>query len=303
MRYLKRTFREFVDDDCPTMAAALAYYTVFSLPPLLVIIITTAGFIFGAQTVQSAIQSQASKLIGEGVAQQVYTMVQHAGERPSTGIISTVIGVVLLLVGATGVFGQLQASLNKAWSVMPDPNAGGVWSFLTKRVLSFGMILGVAFLLMVSLSVSAVLSAMGGMLQSYLPGIGAPVLWALDPTISFLIIAALFAAIFKVLPDAEIRWRDVAVGALLTAALFVIGKFALGFYLGRSDPAGGYGAAGSVVLILLWTYYASMIVLIGAEFTQVWAEEHGAGLRPGPGAIRVERTQVPVRDDRRRPAA
>ena len=183
----------------------LAYYTVFSLPPLLVIVITVAGFIFGAQTVQSAVQSQASKLIGEGVGQQVNTMVQHAGQRPSTGIISTVISLVVLLVGATGVFGQLQASLNKAWGVMPDPNAGGLRSFLTKRVLSFGMILGIAFLLLVSLSVSAVLSAMGGMLQSYLPGISTPIVWALDPTVSFLIIAVLFAAMFKVLPDAEVR--------------------------------------------------------------------------------------------------
>lgn len=303
MRYLKRTYQEFMDDDCPSMAAALAYYTVFSLPGLLVIVIAVAGFIFGQQAVQTAIQQQVAGLMGQGAAEQMNTMAQHASQRTSAGLMGTVMGFIVLLAGATGAFSQLQASLNKAWEVKPDPNAGGIWAFISKRILSFGMILGVAFLLLVSLAISAVLSAMGGMLSSWLPGLGEPVLWAINAGVSFAVVTALFATIFKVLPDTEVRWRDVLVGAVLTAALFVIGKFALGFYLGQSDPAGGYGAAGSIILILLWTYYASMIVLIGAEFTQVWAEERGSGMRPEPGAVRVEHKEVPSGPDRRRAAA
>jgi membrane protein len=302
MQFLKRIFSEFIDDDCPAMAAALAYYTVFSLAPLLVVIVAVAGFIFGEQTVRAAIQEQIHTIIGGGAAQQVDTMVLHANQRSSSSLIGTVIGIVVLLFGATTAFAQLQSALNKAWEVMPDPAQGGLWNFFSKRVMSLGMVLGIAFLLLVSLTLSAALSAAGGMIAEMIPGYSSTLLWALNAGLSFMVITVLFAAMFKVLPDAEIGWKDVAVGAVVTSVLFAAGKFGLAFYLGRTDPASGYGAAGSIVLILLWIYYASMILLFGAEFTQVWAETHGAGIRPEKGAVRVHRKRV-LDDQQHRPAA
>jgi membrane protein len=290
MRYLTEPIRDFINDDCQTMAAALAYYTVFSLPPLLVIIIAVAGVVFGAETVETAIRQQVSGLIGQGAADQVSTMARHAGQKTSAGMIGTIIGIGALLLGATTAFAQMQASLNRVWQVKPDTKQGGIWSFLTKRVLSFGMILGVAFLLLVSLAISAALSAIGSRAQGLLSGISEPVFWALNAGVSLAVITVLFAAIFKILPDADVRWKDVWVGALVTALLFTAGKFALGFYLGRSDPAAGYGTAGSIILILLWTYYAAMILLLGAEFTQVWANARG-GIRPEKGAVKVLRDE------------
>jgi membrane protein len=291
MRYLIQPVRDFLDDDCQTMAAALAYYTVFSLPPLLVILISVAGFVFGAQTVETAIRQQVSGLIGQGAADQVGTMAQHAGQKTSAGLIGAVIGTAALLLGATTAFAQIQASLNRVWGVKPDPNQGGVWSFISKRVLSFGMILAVAFLLLVSLAISTALSAVGSRAQAMLPGLSEQMFWALNAGFSLVVITILFAAMFKILPDTEVRWRDVWFGALVTALLFTTGKFGLGFYLGRSDAAGGYGTAGSVVLILLWTYYAAMILLLGAEFTQVWANARGGGIRPQRGAVKVIREE------------
>jgi membrane protein len=290
VQLLKQTFNGFSEDDCPTMAAALSYYTVFSLPPLLVLLLAMLGAVLDPKDIQGTIEAQMRSAMGPSGAEQVRTILANVDRPGSGGQVATILSVVALLLGATGVFGQLQAALNKAWGVAPDPEKGGIKVMLLKRVFGIGMVLGLAFILLVSLVVSAVLSAFGEQLGRFLPsGLSAPVLEAINFAGSLAVIALLFGAIFKVLPDAEIGWRDVAVGAVATALLFVAGKFALGLYLGRSNPGEAFGAAGALALMLVWIYYSSMIVLLGAEFTQAWAERRGSGIVPEKGAVRVVR--------------
>jgi len=279
----------FGDDDCTTMAAALAYYTTFSIAPLLLIIIAIVGLVFGHEAVRHEIQTQIEGLIGQGAATQVGAMVENAGQHSSTGGLSAALGIFALLAGATGAFTQLQSSLNRIWHVKPDPQAGGLKNFVGQRILSLSMTLAIAFLLLVSLAVSAALSAFGHFVSGFLPhGFSAPVLRAIGFAVSLVIVAMLFAAMFKILPDAKIEWRDVWTGAGITAILFTIGKFLIGMYLGHSGTASAYGAAGSFVLIVLWIYYSSLICLFGAELTAVWAAAHSGEARPKPGAVLVE---------------
>jgi membrane protein len=290
VQLLKQTFNGFSEDDCPTMAAALSYYTVFSLPPLLVLLLAMLGAVLDPNDIQGTIEGQMRSAMGPSGAEQVRTILANADRPGSGGQVATILSVVALLLGATGVFGQLQAALNKAWGVAPDPEKGGIKAMLLKRVFGIGMVLGLAFILLVSLVVSAVLSAFGEQLGRFLPsGLSAPVLEAINFAGSLAVISLLFGAIFKVLPDAKIAWRHVAVGAVVTALLFVAGKFALGLYLGRSNPGEAFGAAGALALMLVWIYYSSMIVLLGAEFTQAWAERRGGGIVPEKGAVRVVR--------------
>jgi membrane protein len=284
----RRSIKEFMDDDCPTMAAALSYTTVFSLPPLLVLILMIAGAVFDPERVQTALQTQFGGLMGPSAAGQIQTILEHAKRPGSGGLVVTLLGVAALLIGATGAFAQLQAGLNKAWEVKPDPKQGGMKQFIRKRLFSFGMILVIAFLLLVSLVVSALISALGHMLQSLLPGgVSEVLLYVVDLAVSLAVIASMFAMMFKVLPDAEIAWKDVWPGALVTAVLFVLGKFLIGFYLGRSNPGEAFGAAGALALILAWIYYSSLILLFGAEFTEAFAEGRGHWIKPEPGAVRV----------------
>jgi membrane protein len=213
-----------------------------------------------------------------------------------------VLSGLALILGASGAFGQLQAALNRAWEVAPDPQQGGLKAFLLKRVFSFGMILSVAFLLLVSLVVSASLSAFGDALGGMLPdGVSATLLQVLNQVVSVAAVTVLFAAIFKVLPDARVALRDIWVGAAVTAVLFVVGKFLIGFYLGRSNPGEAFGAAGSLALMLVWIYYSSMILLFGAEFTQAWAEARGGGIAPERGAVRVVQEKKAIREGRPAP--
>ena len=285
---LKGAAQDFVDDDCPRMAAALAYYTVFSLPPLLFLIITIAGVVLGQEAAEGQVKEQVSSLVGPEAAGQVQTMIENASERTSGGTLATLIGIVALVFGATGVFAQLQDALNRAWEVEPDPEVGGLKNFIFKRVLSLGMILGIGFLLLVSLALSALLTGAGNAIGSLLGGGASEVLLqVINFVISFVVIALLFAAIYKVMPDAEIAWRDVWAGAAGTAFLFVVGKFLIGLYLGNTDAGSAYGAAGSLAIILLWVYYAAMIILFGAEFTQAWAQRYGKGIKPDEDAVRV----------------
>ncbi|HEX6911424.1 MAG TPA: YihY/virulence factor BrkB family protein [Longimicrobium sp.] len=295
---LKNSFKDFMDDECPRLAAALSYYTVFALPPLLILLLLIAGAVFDPQQVQTAIQTQMGSLMGSAGAEEIGTIISQA-ERPGGRGIKAVIGVIALMLGATGAFLQLQGALNRAWEVEPDPSAGGLKNFIFKRLLSLGMILGIAFLLLVSLALSAMVSAIGGFAGRLIPGASEAILFLFDTLITFVVITGLFAAIFKVLPDARIAWRDVGVGALVTAALFTIGKFALGFYLGRSNPGEAFGAAGSLALVLVWIYYSSMIVLFGAEFTQQWAVNRGSGIVPEEGARRMaDEVGDPTKTDR-----
>jgi membrane protein len=288
-RLLRRAIAQFLDDDCATMAAALAYYTTFSTAPLLLIVISIVGLVFGRDVVQHQIQVQIQGLIGESAASQIGLMVESAGQHSSAGVLSAVLGIVALLAGATGAFGQLQSALNTVWKVKPDPRTGGINNFIGHRLLSLGMVLAIAFLLLVSLTVSAALSALGTVISGYLPRLfSAPLLMAIGFISSFILITALFAGLFKVLPDARIVWRDIWAGAAITAFLFTGGKFLIGLYLGQSGTASAYGAAGSFVLIVLWIYYSSMILLFGAELTAAWSEAHSGPVQPKPGAVKVD---------------
>lgn len=287
---LKRAFRDFNDDECPVRAAALAYYTIFALPPLLVLLLMIAGALWDPQDVQRAMETQFASLVGQQGATAIHGMIQSADSPTSGGVLASVLSIGMLLFGATGAFLQLQGALNRAWEVKPDPKSGGLKNFFMKRLLSVGMILGVAFLLIVSLAVSALLGAVGDSL-TFIP---APVMYAVNFIISFAVLTLLFAAIFKILPDAQIQWRHVWVGAGVTSLLFVVGKFAIGLYLGRSSPGDAFGAASALAVILVWVYYAGMIVLFGAEFTQAWANSRGAEIKPEKGAVRFDRDRAPA---------
>jgi membrane protein len=208
-------------------------------------------------------------------------------------VIPTILGVLALLFGATGAFGELQSGLNRAWEVKPDPRQGGIKSFVGKRILSLGLVLTIAFLLLVSMVLSAALSAFGDALGGLLGGISGPLIQVIQLVVSLAVITALFALIYKVLPDAKVAWPDAWVGAGFTTALFVAGKYLIGLYLSKSDPGSSFGAAGALALIMVWIYYSAMIVYLGAEFTQAWATEKGREIVPEPGAVRVEtRTEL-----------
>jgi membrane protein len=248
-------------------SAIIAYYAVFSLPALLVIIITVAGFVFGAEAVNGKILEQVEDTMGAQTADQIKVMLAKATET-KTSIIATIIGVVTVLLGSLGVFLQLQKTLNIIWEV-EEPKRKGVWGFLRNRVFSFGLILSIAFLLIISLVISTGLAAASEILQADRSKILALFLEAFNFLVSLGVISFLFALMFKFLPDAKIPWKKVWIGALITGVLFTFGKTALAFYFGKADPASGYGAAGSIILILLWVSYSSMILFLGAEFTHV----------------------------------
>ena len=286
LRLLWRTIMKFFGDGCSSMAAALSFYTFFSLPALLTLLLMLVGTITDPRQVQDAITGQIGGLIGQAGADQVATIIENANRTDINVTLATVLGLLALAFGATTAFAQLQSALNQVWQVKPDPRRGDIRNFFVKRVFSFGVVLAIAFLLLVSLAASAILSALGQRLTTWL---GAPelVLQTLAFLLSFVVVAALFAVMYKYLPDARITWRDAGVGAFATALLFVGGKTVIGAYLGASDPGSAYGAAGSLALILIWVYYSSMIVLFGAEFTYVWAEKEGRGVVPEKGAVAV----------------
>jgi membrane protein len=295
---LKQSFRDFMKDDCMTSAAALSYYTVFSLPAVLMLIMLLVSSVMDPSDVRGGLESQMESLMGPTAGGEVRTILRET-ERPGGGLIPTIVGVAALIFGATGALGQLQAALNRAWNVEPDPRQGGIKSFLTKRLFSLGMLLSIAFLLLVSLVVSAALSGLGDRLSGFLPaGLSEPVLQALNFTISLLVISLLFAAMFKVLPDAKVAWRSAWVGGVFTAVLFVLGKFLIGLYIGKSNPGEAYGVGGSLIVLLLWIYYSAIIVLFGAEFTETWAEMRGEGVQPERGAVRVRREKERIREGR-----
>jgi len=291
------TGKDFLADDCPTQAAALSYYTIFALPPLLAVILLIVGAVVDPRDVQGQLQQQIGALMGPAAADQVRTILQQIHQPRGGGLLPTILSVGALVLGAAGAFGQLQAALNRAWEVTPDPAQGGFKQFLLKRVFSFGMVLAVAFFLLVSLAVSAALTAFGGALGAMLPaGVSATLLQVLTQLVSLVVVVVLFAAIFKVLPDARVAWRDVWVGASATAVFFVGGKFLIGFYLGRTNPGQAFGAAASLAVLFVWVYYSSMILLLGAEFTEAWAKRKGSGIAPERGAVRVREEKRLVRE-------
>ena len=283
VQLLKAAFSDFGEDECGLRAAALAYFTVFALPPLLILLVMIAGAIWSPQEVQRALESQFAGVMGESGGRQIHEMIVR-GDKASGGGLGALAGIAGLLLGATGFFVSLQDALNRVWEVKPDPSQGGVKAFVGKRMLSFGMLLGIAMLLAVSLALTAVITALGGRLGGGLPQ---PLMYGVNFVVDLLVLSLLFAALFKYLPDAKVEWRDVRVGGVVTALLFVLGKFAIGYYLGRSKPGDAFGAASALGVVLVWSYYAGMIVLFGAEFTQQWALRRGAEIEPKQGAVRV----------------
>lgn len=272
---VKTAFSSWVDDYAQSMGAALAYYTMFSIAPLLLIVISIAGLIFGADAARGEIFGQLRGLMGEQGALAVQSLLESVS-KPAQGISATIIGAVLLLVGATTVFGELQDALDRIWRAPERDRSGGIWGLLRSRVLSFGMILGIGFLLMVSLVLSAVLAAMGKWWGGIFGG-WETLATAVNFFVSFALTTAVFAMIYKIMPRVKIDWRDVWIGAAVTALLFAIGKLLIGLYIGKSGVTSGFGAAGSLVAMLLWVYYSAQIFLMGAEFT--WAYSHTFGSR------------------------
>lgn len=277
---LKPTGLEWMEDKVPRLGVALAFYSVLSLAPLLVIAIAIAGLVFGEEAARGQVVEQMGGLVGKQGAEAIQEMIANA-RKPESGIIAAVIGVATLLFAATGVFGELHDAMNTIWEVQPKPG-GGVMRFIKDRFLSFTMVLGIAFLLLVSLVLTTALAATGKYLSGLVPF--AAVMQVLNFVISFAVITLLFAMMFKLLPDVKIGWSDVWIGAVITGLLFTLGKLLIGLYLGHSSIGSAYGAAGSFVVLLVWVYYSSQILFLGAEFTQVYANKYGSRIEPAEGA-------------------
>jgi membrane protein len=277
-------FSSWSDDYASSMGAALSYYTLFSIAPLLVIVIALAGFFFGADEVRGTLFAQLSGLMGEEGAEAIEGMMQSANE-PKEGLVSTIIGFIVLAAAATTVFAELQSALDRIWRAPAREKSSTIWSLIRTRLLSFGMILAIAFVLIVSLVASTALSALG---KWWGPWFGAweTLAHIFNLLVSFGVITLLFALIYKIIPRVDVAWHDVWVGAAVTSLLFTIGKFLIGLYLGKSDIGSAFGAAGSLVIVMVWVYYSAQIFLLGAEFTWVYAHEYGSrkGI-PRPGAL------------------
>ncbi|PRY10887.1 membrane protein [Pontibacter ummariensis] len=293
---IKTSASEFMENNSLLLAAALAFNAIFSIPPLLVIIIRAAGFFLGEKAISGELSNQISSAIGPNAAKEIETIIQNAHQSESSGL-AFWIGLGTLIFASTTFFATLQQSLNTVWNLKPKPSSG-ILQMVKVRLFSFGIVLSIALLMLVSLLLSTVISILSDYLSSIFPDIGVVVIQLVDILLSVGIITALFALIFHYLPDAIIRWRDVWVGALITAVLFTIGKVLIGWFIGTSSPGSAYGAAGSMVVILVWIYYTSLIVLFGAEFTQQYANAFGQRVHPKPYAVFVEeREVVEERDD------
>jgi membrane protein len=276
---LKRALAGWWNDNVPRLGASLSYYTLFALAPVLVVAIAIAGLAFGPEAVRGEIVGQVRGLVGEEGGRAVQAMLEGASKK-SESRLATVLGLLTFFIGATGAFLELQTALNGIWRVKPKEGGNWLKELVVQRMVSFGLVIGVGFLLLVSLLVSAALSALHRYMGLTFPGL-AEVWQAVNVLVSFGVITLLFAMVYRVLPDVQLTWRDVWLGAVVTACLFSVGKFLIGLYLGTSSLASTYGAAGSVVVLLLWVYYSSQIVLLGAEFTRAWVEVAGDH-RPRP---------------------
>jgi membrane protein len=278
---LREAASEWVDDKATRLSAAIAFYTILSLAPLFLIVIAIAGAVFGQEAATGALTNELRGLVGEAGAQVVSTTVERA-DKPGEGILASIIGIVTLLIGASGVFGELQDALNTAWDVKTKPGRG-IWGTIRDRFLSFSMVLVVGFLLLVSLVITTTLASCSGYLGGLVPGLPV-IMHVTNFVLSLLVVTVLFALLFKLLPDAEIAWRDVWFGAAVTALLFTLGKYLIGIYLGRGGVATPFGAAGSLVAFIVWVYYSGLILFFGAELTKVTAQHAGRQITPSANA-------------------
>ncbi|WP_121353991.1 YihY/virulence factor BrkB family protein [Flavisolibacter nicotianae] len=287
---LKQTFTSFSDDRIVKLSAALAYYTVFSIGPMIIVVIYVAGLVYGREAIQGNVFHQLQGLVGADAAGQIQEMIKNAALNGS-GPIAAAIGIATLLIGATSVFAEIQDSINMIWGLKPKPKKGWL-KMILNRLLSFSIIVSLGFVLLVSLVVNGVIEALMDRLQARYPNVTVVVLYIINLVITFSVITALFSVIFKVLPDALIKWKDVMIGSMVTALLFMIGKFAITFYIGKSNVGSTYGAAGSLVVLLLWVYYSAIILYFGAEFTKAYATDYGSFIRPSPYAVWVKNVEV-----------
>jgi membrane protein len=270
---LKQSASSWSDINAPRLGAALAYYTLLSIAPLLVVCIGIAGLIFGPKAAQQQIAAQIQNVVGYQGGQALQSVLQHA-DKPAQGITAAVVGFLTLLFGASGVFGELRDSLNAVWGVK-STSGSGLMGMIKYRFISFAMVLGIGFLLLVSLVMSAGIAAAGKFFQAYLP-MPEPLLHLTSTLVTFVAVTVLFALLYKFVPDIHVEWRDVIIGAAVTSLLFSIGKFLIGLYLGKASVGSAYGAAGSLVVFIVWVYYSAQIFFMGAEFTHVFAERHGS---------------------------
>lgn len=285
LKSIKTAFKKWWAKDPFKESAVIAYYAIFSLPGLLIVIVSIAGYFFGQEAVDGQITTQIASTMGLDTAQQIQDIIAK-GVQSNNSFLATVFGVITIVVGATGVFAQFQKSINTIWEVQADESKSGIVSLLKVRLFSFGLIVAIAFILIVSLVISASIDAFGTWITKHFSESLLVVLQFVNFIISLSILAVLFALMFKFFPDAEIKWRHVWIGSFVTAFLFEIGKFALGLYFAQADPGSGYGAAGSIILILLWVSYTSMIVFYGAEFTHAYAEMKDGKIPPDKNAVR-----------------
>ncbi|MGP8215238.1 MAG: YihY/virulence factor BrkB family protein [Bacteroidia bacterium] len=284
---LKNTGKEFVSDNAFTLSASLSYYTIFSLPPLLIVIIGIFDFIFGPNALKGELFGQIKGIVGDGTAVEIQTIIKNV-RLSNSSIFATVFGVIILLVGASGIFSEMQTSINYIWGIEAKPKRG-LAKFLKNRLMSFSMIGSVGFLLLVGLIINTVMDVLNGQLIHYFPGITVYLFFVLNILSVFFIITVLFTIIFKTLPDGTISLKDSIIGALFTSSLFMIGKFMIGAYIVGSHIASVYGAMGSIILILVWVYYSSIILYFGAEFTKVYAGKHGQKIIPNEYSIQTQK--------------
>jgi len=287
---VKESFKGFSENKVPKLAASLAYYTVFSLGPLLIVIIFLCSFFLGKEAAQGTIYTQIQGFVGEDAAKQIQDIIKNASIS-GKGTLAATIGIITLLVGATTVFGEIQDSINTIWGLKPKPKQG-VLKLITNRLLSFGIIGSLGFLLLVSLGVTAVVEAIGDRLKDAFPDVTVIVFYIINLVLTLGVTTLLFAVIFKVLPDAKIKFRDVWAGAIATSVLFVIGKFLISFYIAKSEVGTTYGAAGSLVILLVWIYYSSMILYFGAVFTKAYALKYGDEIHPNAYAVTMKQVEV-----------
>jgi len=289
---LKQTFSDFIDDKVLKLSASLAYYTIFSVAPMLIVIIFFCDLFLGREAIEGTLYSQIKDLVGSEAAIQVQQMIRNASLSQDMSW-ATIVGFVTLFIGATGVFAEIQDSINTIWRLKSKPKKGkGLVRMIMNRLQSFSLVISMGFILLVSLVVNGIIEIFNQRLASLFPQVGMVVIYLVNWAITFAVITALFAVIFKVLPDARIRWRDVIVGSVATAILFMLGKFAIGFYLGASKVGSTYGAAGSIVIILLWVYYSAAILYFGAEFTRVYVQHFGARIYPNDYAVWIKQVEV-----------
>lgn len=292
-KFNKQVAKEFMADNVLKYSASLAYYTILSLAPLLIIILSITGKLFGEEAIRGELYGQIKDLVGSDAALQVQTAVSNI-HLSADNFFATAIGIIVLVVGATGIFGEIQDSLNKIWGLRLKQIKKVWWKLLIDRLISFSLIISLGFVLVVSLLLNAFVAALSAEISSWFSTTGENLLFVLDNALSLVITTILFGTIFKVLPDAKIKWKDVFVGSLITAGLFMLGKYGIGFYLGQSNLTSIYGAAGSVIVLMVWVYYSAAILYLGAVFTKVYATNFGGKIYPNDYSVWIKVEEIPV---------